>query len=145
MFNKWLILILCLSCSMLSGCGPKYKSEAENKYRAAAERGDAEAQFNLGACYNDGSGVEKDLRKAALWYGKAVEQGHEKAKFCLLRCKAQQGDAEAQYELAFLLGAESPKEALYWIKKAADQGHKQANFILNSELGRKILFANPRR
>ena len=33
------------------------------EYEAKAEQGDAEAQFNLGFCYDDGLGVEKDARK----------------------------------------------------------------------------------
>ncbi|WP_042700469.1 tetratricopeptide repeat protein, partial [Methanocorpusculum bavaricum] len=46
----------------------------------AAEQGDAHAQNNLGASYEDGEGVEKDLDKAAYWYTKAAEQGNAEAQ-----------------------------------------------------------------
>ncbi|MGD0253338.1 MAG: hypothetical protein ABSC01_11650, partial [Verrucomicrobiota bacterium] len=41
------------------------------EYKAKAEQGDAEAQFNLGFCYDDGRGVVKNYTKAAKWYRKA--------------------------------------------------------------------------
>jgi TPR repeat protein len=46
----------------------------------AAEQGDAEAQFNLGSRYIFGMGVAQDKVKAAEWYRKAAEQGHEAAQ-----------------------------------------------------------------
>jgi TPR repeat protein len=36
-----------------------------------AERGQADAQFDLGRCYQDGAGVERDLAEAGAWYNKA--------------------------------------------------------------------------
>ena len=49
-------------------------------YRKAAEKGDADAQFNLGFCYYNGKGVEKDLIEYVKWLRKAAEQGDEFAK-----------------------------------------------------------------
>ncbi|WP_371926156.1 hypothetical protein [Pseudomonas sp. LPB0260] len=49
-------------------------------YRKAAEQGNANAQFNLGARYANGLGVAKDLQTAAYWYRLAADQGHAKAK-----------------------------------------------------------------
>ena len=85
------------------------------EYRAAAEKGDAEAQLNLGRCYYNGDGVTKDLEKAAYWCRKAAEQGHAKAQFNLGWC----------YEK----GEGVPKDlekAAYWYQKAAEQGRKEA-------------------
>src|SRR5262249_604501 len=48
--------------------------------RKAAEQGLPGAQVNLGYCYEKGRGVEKDLAQAKLWYEKAADQGHKKAK-----------------------------------------------------------------
>ena len=36
------------------------------------------AQFNLGVCYDKGTGVAKDAAEAVKWYRRAVEQGHAK-------------------------------------------------------------------
>ncbi len=43
----------------------------------AAERGDAEAQFELGLMYDEGYGVSRDNQEAAKWYSKAAEQGDD--------------------------------------------------------------------
>ena len=51
----------------------------------AEYQGDAEAQFQLGECYETGDTVDKDLQQAAKWYRMAAEQGHEPAKEALAR------------------------------------------------------------
>ena len=51
------------------------KSKAVEWYAKAAEQGDADAQDNLGSCYENGDGVSQDKRKAVEWYIKAAEQG----------------------------------------------------------------------
>ena len=56
------------------------------EYKARAEQGDAEAQFNLGFCYDDGRGVEKDYGEAVKWYRKAAEQNFAPAQFNLGYC-----------------------------------------------------------
>lgn len=91
------------------------ENETAASYRAAAECGDAGAQFNLGVCYAKGEGVEKDAAQAAEWIRKAAEQGH----------------AEAQYNLAMFyangIGVEKDAaQAAFWFRKAADQGLQEA-------------------
>ena len=49
-------------------------------YRKAAEQGNADGQFNLGACYRDGTGVGKDEAEAVKWYSKAADQCIPEAK-----------------------------------------------------------------
>ena len=46
----------------------------------AAKQGNADAQYGLGLCYKNGSGVDKDLSEAFKWYSKAAKQGHAGAK-----------------------------------------------------------------
>ena len=96
-----------------------------NKGVAAAEAGDAEAQFNLGASYEFGMGVARDQNKAAKWYRLAAEQGH----------------ADAQYELGqrHLKGRgvlQNYKEAVKWYQLAAEQGVKYAHTSLG------VMYAN---
>ena len=43
--------------------------------RAMANRGDARAQNSLGEMYFNGEGVEKDERKAVVWYRKGSREG----------------------------------------------------------------------
>lgn len=51
----------------------------------AEYQGDAEAQFQLGECYETGDTVDKDLQQAAKWYRMAAGQGYEPASEALKR------------------------------------------------------------
>ncbi len=138
----------------------KNYSAAVTHFRAAAEQGDAEAQWELGNCYFEGLGVEQSFDKAAEWYGKAAAQGHSTAEGDLDACfengymtaeakallqAAEQGDAEAQYRLGerYLLGdgvAMNDEEAYKWFAQAAVQGHRQAqhDLAVHYELNDKV-------
>lgn len=82
----------------------------------AAKGGDAHAQLNLGAAYDHGIGVARDIDKALYWYQKSAEQGL----------------AEAQFNLAHLLVEEeiSAVAAAEWMHRAAAQGMTDAEFLL---------------
>jgi len=54
--------------------------QAARWYRLAAGQGDADAQNELGICYEKGLGVIKDIQKAITWYQLAVGQGHVAAQ-----------------------------------------------------------------
>ena len=62
---------------------PKPEKPTAELYRGAAEKGDAQAQFDLAMCYRNGLGVEKDEKQAAEWLRKAAAQGHAEAKKAL--------------------------------------------------------------
>ena len=55
-------------------------------YKAQAEKGNSVAQYNLGYCYANGEGVEKDKEQAVFWYRKAAEQGNAVAQYNLGLC-----------------------------------------------------------
>ena len=57
--------------------GAQAQTPAIDALRAAAEQGDAEAQFNLGVRYRDGTGVPQDDAEAVRWYRLAAEQRQE--------------------------------------------------------------------
>ncbi len=53
-----------------------------------------------------------------------------------VRCMAEQGDAEAQFELGMLLllgdeVAEDKMQALKWLSRSAKQGHPEAETMLD--------------
>ncbi len=48
---------------------------ALREFRALAEQGDADAQYNLGFMYGEGQGVPQDYAEAVKWFRKAAEQG----------------------------------------------------------------------
>jgi TPR repeat protein len=119
--------------------------------RPLADRGDAEAQFNLGVMYANGRGVPQDDWAAASWYRKAADQGNALAQNNLgnryangrgvaqndaaavswYRKAADQDYAIAQYNLGVMYdnGRGVPQDhaaALNWYRKAADQGYAAA-------------------
>ena len=92
----------------------KDATAAERCFREKAEAGDAAAQWWLGASYQYGVGAEKNHRQALHWYRLAARQGSQPAQDMLqalsgqarerqleqhLLEHAEQGDAQAQYEV----------------------------------------------
>jgi cell division septation protein DedD len=92
---------------------------AVKQWRALADRGDADAQFNMGQAYKLGRGVPADLKIAQSWYQKAAAQGHEVAQANLGLILFQGGDR---------------KGAMPWIKKAAAAGDARAQYVLGTTL-----------
>ena len=66
----------------------KRAEELQNltRLRIAADRGDAEAQTDLGTCYSNGTGVTKNQVQAVYWFRKAAEKGYAKAQYSLGLC-----------------------------------------------------------
>lgn len=60
--------------------------EGMHWFRCAAERGDAHAQYCLGAGLYSGQGVQQNLFEAAEWFRRAAEQKHAAAQYCLGNC-----------------------------------------------------------
>jgi hypothetical protein len=56
------------------------KPDGISSLNADAEKGVSSRQFQLGLCYENGSGVEQDYGKAADWYRKAAEKGEVSAQ-----------------------------------------------------------------
>lgn len=84
---------------------------AVKEFRASAEKGDADCQFNLALMYEKGMGVPKDERKAVAWYRKSAEQGNSNAQFNLgVLCEHGRG------------GPVDFAQAHKWYRRAAVQG-----------------------
>ena len=84
-------------------------------FRKAAEQGYAPSQYNLGYCYANGKGVDKDPVEAVKWFSKAAEQGNDEAQYWL-------GNL---YSTCDAVG-KNDAEAVKWYSKAAEQGNKGA-------------------
>ena len=107
---------------------PEDPVEAFKYHLREAERGDKVHQYNLGICYDTGSGTERDEKKAFEWYKKAAEQGM----------------AEAQYNVGVTywngeVVNRNIKEAKIWFEKAARNGNKEAQNIMKEEFGETII------
>ena len=98
-------------------------SEAISWLRKSAEQNFANAQFLLGACYEDGRGVEQDKQEAVKWYRMAAEHGHAKAQLALGRYYDHEEDAPDH-------NIEDYKEAVKWYQMAAEQGLIEAQRVL---------------
>lgn len=110
---------------MLINAKPPQTAEAVSLYTAAAQRGDAEAQYQLGALYDRGLGVPPDLAQRQAWWNKSAAQGYAPALVALAelarsgdgvpkndaeaarlyREAAQHGSSEGAVELARALAA----------------------------------------
>ena len=84
-----------------------------------AEKGEAEAQYQLARCYQFGDGVKKDQAQSVEWARKAAEQGLAAAQNYMGLCYAN-GEGVKK----------DPVQAVAWFRKAADQGVANAQFCL---------------
>ena len=67
-------LVIGLMVSLEGGVAQEI-DDAAALLRAAAEQGDAEAQYNLGLMYLEGQGVKQDNVEAYAWIRTAAAQG----------------------------------------------------------------------
>jgi cell division septation protein DedD len=88
-------------------------------WRPLAEKGDADAQFNLGQACRLGRGVPTNLSAAKTWFERAATQGHVDAQTTLGLLLFQNGDQA---------------EGLGWLKKAAEQGEPRALLVYGTAL-----------
>ncbi|OQX16593.1 MAG: hypothetical protein BWK73_03210 [Thiothrix lacustris] len=89
--------------------------------QAAAESGDAKAQYKLAMLYRNEENPQADIKQSLTWQQRAAEAGH----------------MEAQYGLGLLYanGQYVPadnKQARHWFDQAASQGHVSARLALLS-------------
>ena len=109
-----LILILTALLTFQSAAASEF-----DEIKAAADKGDADAQFKLGVMNERGKDVPKNDVAAAEWYRKAADQGNVAAQYYL-------GDM-------YRYGSGVPEnyaEAVKWFRKAADQGSAAAQYSL---------------
>ena len=92
---------------------------AIRSWQAAAAKGDADAEFNLGQAYRLGKGVPADPAKAEDWYRKAAVQGHFQAEDNYGRMLFDRGQRAA---------------AVPWLEKSAARGDPRGQLILGTML-----------
>ena len=86
--------------------------------RAAADKGDATAQYHVARFYNVGIGTPRDPAAAALWYGRSADQGYVYAK----------GDLGLLYVLGDGVPRDAPRGiALIEVAAKADIPASQSN------------------
>ena len=93
--------------------------EAIRIWRPLADRGDADAQYNLAQAYFLGRGVPQNMTLAEQWYERAARQGHP--------------EATANYGLLLFQNGRR-QEAIPFITRAADAGDPRAQYVLGTAL-----------
>lgn len=120
---------------------------------------DGFAAYNVGRCYKNGIGVEKNIKQAASWYRKSAEVGFDEGQFAYGNAlllgegvplnineankwyekAAKQGHAKSQYNIGydyyFRMGKKDPKYeklGIDWLKKSADNGNPKAQTFVGA-------------
>ena len=88
-------------------------------WRPLAEKGDADAQFNLGQAYRLGRGVPIDIGAAQLWFERAAARGHLDAQTTLGLLLFQNGNHTG---------------AVRWLKAASDKDEPRAMLVYGTAL-----------
>ena len=134
---KSVLTALLLSISLIFSSGmTSYAQDFEKGLRAAqsgdfatalrewmplAEKGDADAQYNVAQMYSQGDGVIQDDRQAVKWWLKAAKQNHTSAQYNMGVMYAEGRGIIQDY-----------KEALKMFSKAAEKGEADAQSYLGS-------------
>ena len=108
-----LLLLVALPFSAVIAA-PPMKWGSLMLMKAAAEKGDAEAQYLLGLQYQAGDGIEKSQVEAAKWLRQAATQGHVGAQGALGAMQASGGNAD------------EAADAAKWLQAAPEQGRPDA-------------------
>ena len=111
---------------MLRGLGAQQQFEtSDNKnhftdptaIEAAADRGDAIAQYNMGHQYESGQGAGKNLTEAAKWYRKSAQQGYARAQYNLGFFYDQGLGVPQDYEQAYFWWTLAAKSEASYVSK----------------------------
>ncbi|HWT11904.1 MAG TPA: tetratricopeptide repeat protein, partial [Allosphingosinicella sp.] len=92
---------------------------AVRNWRPLAERGDADAQFNLGHAYRLGRGVPQNMAMAEQLYERAARAGHV--------------EAQAMYGLILFQNGRR-QEAMPYVQRAAERGDARAQYVYGTAL-----------
>jgi TPR repeat protein len=155
------LCILLLATFIAGPLSAQSQQVDEKDLRNWADRGDADAQFELGLRMITGEGVKKNLAEGVKSIEKAAKQKHLRAQHILgtlhedgvgvkkdlakaaewYKTSADLGFALSQHSLAAMYEEgkgvkKDPVKAAEWFKKAADQGNPPSQTVYASKLER---------
>ena len=135
----------------------KAGTDPQQSLRELAEKGQKQAQTDLGLLYAKGIGVERDYATALQWLQRAAAQDAPRAQYNLglmyergygvprsydtaldwYRRAAANNSAPAEIAMARFYGrglgvARDPAQRTSWLLRAANQGNPQAQFLLGN-------------
>lgn len=125
------------------------------EYYEKAQKGDAEAQFQLGLCYYNGeNGAEEDNDQAFAWFSKAGSQGHADAIYYIGNCynggygvEKDYNKAIEYYHQAVNKGSNKAMNKIglcYWNGEGVAKDYNIANdwFLKAGEAGNEYGYSN---
>ena len=131
--------------------GMDEKHDAISALEKLWDEGYAIAAHQLGKCYRDGVGAERDAEAAVTWFRRCAEHGYDCSEYALgklllelgddaegigyLARAAKQENQYAQYRLGklYLTGEQTTKDvdtALSYLGRSAEHGNQYAQYIL---------------
>lgn len=161
-----LVCAFGLIAAGLFPCSPQVHAQQsprvdEKELRGWADRGDADAQFEIGLRLITGEGVAKSVEEGVKFIEKAAKQKHLRAQHVMgtlyedgvgvkkdlakaaewYRTSADLGFALSQHSLAIMYEEgrgvkKDPEKAAEWFKKAAEQGNPPSQTAYASKLER---------
>jgi len=148
---------------LFAAAAPAQNERVVEELQGWAEKGDSDAQFELGLRMLTGEGLKKDEKKGAEWLEKAANQKHLRAQFLTgslyedgigvkrndalafewCARAAENGFAPAQHAVAmgYDLGKgvkQDPAAAAEWLEKAAAQSHAPSQTALAAKYERGV-------
>lgn len=136
MYHEKTTFIVLIAVLGMTACGPtpeelveQGKKHLENEnyteamacFQKAAEKGNAEAEYNIAVLYFDGLGVEEDYETSAEWLKKSAEKDYPEAQNMLAVMYYGGVGVPQDYE-----------KAAKWAKKAAAYDMTDAQYVLAS-------------
>ena len=88
-------------------------------YLQAAEKGNAEAQFDIGYAYYTGEGISRNYTSAAMWFKRSAKQNFAKAQYNLAYCYMNGRGVPCDYDKAFS-----------YLNQSAENDYKRAQITL---------------
>ncbi len=139
------LFLLFTSCACLAG-SDVWETLFREKLKEA-DAGSSNAQYDVGAMYQNGRGVAASRDMAIEWYRKAAAQNNQKAisrlnliqsneeRFGKTLARAWKGEVDSQYDLGNMysegVGVDADMtKAMAWYEKAASQGYEKAQYKL---------------
>ena len=114
MLKQVALVLVCAALTANAGAAaadPAFDRDMASRYMQAAQSGDDDAQFYLGALYSAGVGMPASDQEAFRWFSRAADQGHSHAMLILAGLYATgrgvQKDNVKAYKWAYVVAAGS--------------------------------------
>ena len=100
---------------------PPKTTEAFELFKKSADQDNADAQYEMGLCYENGTGTEKNPLEAFNWYKKSARGGNVNGQVAYGKCLLNGTGV-----------TKSKGMATYWLRMAAQQGNEEAKKLLKN-------------